>query len=113
MSTYQHALSLQDRKILVKELKTIVPNAMPMVLNINKTYKKYFIKNPNQWNIARLEDAINRHCKPIHPIDLFVHDKKIPNEDLLSIYLRFQDTDGNLYVTCLEKQEEDYIIVPF
>jgi|APSaa5957512535_1039671.scaffolds.fasta_scaffold1115726_1 hypothetical protein len=39
------------------------------------------------------------------------HGKKIPNEDLLSIYLRFQDTDGNLYITCLQKQEEDYIIV--
>ena len=111
MSKYHQALSLQDRKLLVKKLKTTIPNAMPIILNINKTYKKYFIKNPNQWNIARLEDAITRHCNIMYPIDLFIHNNKIPNEDLLSIYLRFQNKDGNLYITCLERQNEEYILV--
>lgn len=111
MSKYQEVLSLQDRKTLVKQLKMTIPNAMPMVLNIDESYKKYFIKNPDQWNVARLKDAINRHCNIIYPIDLFIQDKAIPNEDLLSIYLRFQDKDGNLYITCLDKQREEYIIV--
>jgi hypothetical protein len=37
MSKYQEVLSLQDRKTLVKQLKMTIPNAMPMVLNIDHT----------------------------------------------------------------------------